>query len=196
MCAFPKAVNDNVCVFECMVQDARLEKQRLRGNWCQHDRKETLTRRLRWKKQCVERRPAGCAEKAREIVPDEATQRTRVRTGIKIKIRVSQHRRANVEREGDADANQTLTTRKTHNTQKTWPDAPDMDNPIHKLQYENKTRQPDKLDCTSTDRDEWTSKKEAYKLKRHNRKRVGKNRTDNREDEPDAQPEDNGQTSG
>ena len=27
------------------------------------------------KTQCVERRPAGCAESAREMVPDEATQK-------------------------------------------------------------------------------------------------------------------------
>ena len=49
MCVFPKAVSDNVRVFESVVQDARLDKQRRKGNWCQHDRKEKLTRRLRRK---------------------------------------------------------------------------------------------------------------------------------------------------
>ena len=56
-------------------------KLRVEGNRCQHDRKETPTRRLRRKTQCVERRPAGCAEKARDRnrqcsqCLEEATQR-------------------------------------------------------------------------------------------------------------------------
>ena len=69
------AVSDNVRVFESVVQDARLYKLRCSGNRCQHDRKEKPTRRLRRKSQCVERRPAGCAENAREVVLKEATQR-------------------------------------------------------------------------------------------------------------------------
>ena len=47
-------------------------------------------------------------------------------------------------------------------------------------QYQNKTRQPDKLDCTSTYGDEWTGEKEAYRLKWHYRERVGTNPTHDR----------------
>ena len=75
MCVFPKAVSDNLCVFESVVQDAREDKQRRRRNQCQHDRKEKSTRRLRTKTQCVKRRPARCAENAQEMVPEEAMRR-------------------------------------------------------------------------------------------------------------------------
>ena len=75
MYVFPKAVSDNVRVLKSVVQDPRLDKQRHRGNRRQHDRKEKPTRRLQWKTQCVERRPAKCAENAREMVPNKATQR-------------------------------------------------------------------------------------------------------------------------
>ena len=42
------------------------QKLWIKRNRRQHDRKETPSRRMRRKTQCVERRPAGCAENARD----------------------------------------------------------------------------------------------------------------------------------